>query len=118
MVSSFGLNGLAEAAIHVGLGCVRQTILRQLAARDDGIDQGEPPLVFALGSAAVTIAENFFEISAGIARQLKRRTILVIGAHDDNFKHVVPGNDMLVIKYVAYDKLFHRASVIIHQGGI
>ena len=89
-----------------------------LARLEKFLQSGEPPLVFALGSLAVNIATGFFETSSVIARQLGQRAILVVGAQDDNLKQIEPGDDLLIIHYVAYDKLFPHARVIIHQGGI
>ncbi len=82
------------------------------------LDAGEPPLVFALGSSAVHIAGDFFSVSAAIARKLKRRAVLVCGALDDAVKGIAQGDDLFIVNYVAYDKLFPHASVIVHQGGI
>ncbi|SIT14584.1 glycosyltransferase [Insolitispirillum peregrinum] len=79
---------------------------------------GAPPLVFALGSSAVNIAGDFYAVSASIARQLGQRAVLVYGQHADQIKDICPGDDILAIPYVAYDKLFAGASVIVHQGGI
>lgn len=79
------------------------------------LQSGESPLVFALGSSAVHIAPDFFRTSALIAKKLKRRAVLVTGPLDAGVEET---EDIYVIRYVAYSKLFHRASVIIHQGGI
>lgn len=79
---------------------------------------GAPPMVFALGSSAVNIAGDFYAVSARIARQLGQRAVLVHGQHADQIKDIAEGDDVLAIPYVAYDKLFRGASVIVHQGGI
>lgn len=79
---------------------------------------GAPPMVFALGSSAVNIAGDFYVTSASIARQLGQRAVLVYGQHADQIKDIPPGDDILAIPYVTYDKLFAGASVIVHQGGI
>lgn len=82
------------------------------------IDAGEAPIVFALGSSAVNVAEDFYVVSTAIARTLKRRAVMVCGAHDDQVKDIEPGDDLFIINYVAYDKLFPYACAIVHQGGI
>ncbi len=89
-----------------------------LSALDEFLRAGEPPLVFALGSSAVHIAPDFFRTSARIARKLKRRAVLVTGPLDAGIDASDLGGDLLLLKYVAYDKLFPHASVIVHQGGI
>jgi UDP:flavonoid glycosyltransferase YjiC (YdhE family) len=80
------------------------------------LKNGEPPLVFALGSSAVHIAQEFFQISAQISKRLNRRAVLVVGQRVDGIPD--EHEDLLVVDYVGYDKLFPYASVIIHQAGI
>lgn len=82
------------------------------------LDGGDAPLVFALGSSAVNVADDFYVVSAAIARKLKRRAVLVCGSHNDQVKAIEPGDDLFVIQYVAYEKLFPHACLIVHQGGI
>jgi len=82
------------------------------------IDAGDTPIVFALGSSAVSIAGDFYEVSAAVTRRLKQRAVLVYGQLDDHVKDIEPGNDLFIINYVAYDKLFPQARLIVHQGGI
>ncbi len=82
------------------------------------LDAGDAPLVFALGSAAVNIADDFYEISAAIIRKLKRRAVFVCGEHKDQVKNIKQGNDLFIINYIAYEKLFPHACLIVHQGGI
>ncbi len=91
---------------------------RTLSELDEFLQTGEPPLVFALGSSVVHIAPDFFRTSALVAKKLKRRAVLVTGPLDTGIDASESGDDLLVVKYVAYDKLFPHASVIIHQGGI
>jgi UDP:flavonoid glycosyltransferase YjiC (YdhE family) len=79
---------------------------------------GDAPIVFALGSSAVNIAGDFFAVSANVARQLGQRAVLVYGQHADQIKDIPPGPDILALPYVSYDKLFKRASIVVHQGGI
>ena len=82
------------------------------------IDGGDAPLVFALGSSAVNVADDFYVVSTAIARRLKRRAVLVCGSQNDQVKAIEPGEDLFIIDYVAYEKLFPHACLIVHQGGI
>jgi UDP:flavonoid glycosyltransferase YjiC (YdhE family) len=77
---------------------------------------GEPPLVFALGSSAVHIGQEFFQTSALVAKRLNRRAVLVTGPLAGS--KIEESDDVFMVRFVAYDKLFPHASVIIHQGGI
>jgi UDP:flavonoid glycosyltransferase YjiC (YdhE family) len=76
---------------------------------------GEPPIVFALGSAAVYVAGDFYAESAAAARLLDRRAILLLG------KNPPPPNlppSILAWDYLPYAQIFPRAAAVVHQGGV
>lgn len=76
---------------------------------------GPAPLVFTLGSAAVQLAENFYDHSAQAAQNLGRRAILLLG------KNPPPPNlppSILAWDYLPYAAIFPHAAAIIHQGGV
>jgi UDP:flavonoid glycosyltransferase YjiC (YdhE family) len=74
-------------------------------------------LVFTLGSAAVLDAGDFYQQSAIAAASLGQRAVLLVGSDPRNVPPAVPPN-VCVANYAPYSKLFPRASVIIHQGGV
>ncbi len=79
------------------------------------LDAGEPPIVFTLGSAAVTDPGNFYQESVRATKQLNRRAVLLIG------KNTPPENlseDILAVSYIPYSQIFPYACAIVHQGGI
>ena len=82
------------------------------------LEQGPPPLVFTLGSAAVITAGNFYEESASAAAALGMRAVLLVGADPANLPRQPLSGDILALKYAPFSKLFPRASAIIHQGGV
>lgn len=82
------------------------------------LDAGPPPLVFTLGSAAVMHAGDFYEQSAQAAELLGYRAVLLVGADDRNLPKRRLPETICVARYAPYSKIFSRASVIIHQGGI
>lgn len=82
------------------------------------LDSGPAPLVFTLGSAAVMNAGDFYEQSAQAAELLGRRAVLLIGADDRNLPKRQLPETICVARYAPYSKVFPRASVLIHQGGI
>ncbi|MGC2620240.1 MAG: glycosyltransferase [Acidobacteriaceae bacterium] len=79
---------------------------------------GPPPLVFTLGSAAVMNAGDFYEQSAQAAESLGQRAVLLIGSDDRNQPKRKLPETICVARYAPYSKIFPRASVIVHQGGI
>ena len=82
------------------------------------LDDGPPPVVFTLGSAAVMNAGRFYEFSAAAAERLGCRAVLVTG-HDPRNQPVRPlPPRMIAIPAAPFSQLFPRASAIVHQGGI
>lgn len=82
------------------------------------LDAGPPPIVFTLGSAAVMHAGDFYEQSAEAAESLGERAVLLVGADDRNLPKRQLPDSILVTRYAPYSKIFPRASVVVHQGGI
>jgi rhamnosyltransferase subunit B len=82
------------------------------------LNAGPPPLVFTLGSAAVLDAGDFYGQSALAAERLNQRAVLLVGDDPRNMpEHKLP-EGICKAKYAPYSKLFSRASIIIHQGGV
>jgi rhamnosyltransferase subunit B len=82
------------------------------------LQAGPPPLVFTLGSAAVLDAGDFYEQSALAAEQVGERAVLLVGNDPRNLPaHRVP-DSICIAEYAPYSRLFPRASLIIHQGGV
>ena len=76
---------------------------------------GPPPLVFTLGSAAVTAAGSFYDVSARTLRSMGLRGVLLVGGHDRNRPE--PHDDLLILDSAPHSALFPRAEAIVHQGG-
>lgn len=76
---------------------------------------GEPPIVFTLGSSAVFAADRFYEESAQAAKHLGRRALLLIGSNPPPAG--LPAT-ILAWDYLPYAQIFPRASVIVHSGGV
>jgi UDP:flavonoid glycosyltransferase YjiC (YdhE family) len=79
------------------------------------LQQGEAPIVFTLGSAAVFIARDFYAQSAGAAAQLGRRALLLLGSNPPPVD--LPAS-ILPWDYLPYASIFPRAAIIVHQGGV
>jgi rhamnosyltransferase subunit B len=81
------------------------------------LDEGEPPIIFTLGSSAVWVARDFFHESIAAARQLKRRAVLLIG--DERNLPVEPlPSDIIAVNYAPYQSLLPRACAMVHHGGV
>jgi UDP:flavonoid glycosyltransferase YjiC (YdhE family) len=79
---------------------------------------GPPPVVFTLGSAAVLTAGNFYEYSAQVAIKLGIRAVLLIGTDPRNRLRQKLPDSICVAEYAPYSKLFSRAAMVVHQGGV
>ncbi|MGO8813164.1 MAG: glycosyltransferase [Terriglobia bacterium] len=79
------------------------------------LDAGPPPVVFTLGSSAVHRAGNFYHESLAAVRSLGCRAVMLVGQNSMQ-KPLPPGT--LAFRYAPYSKIFPRAAVIVHQGGI
>jgi UDP:flavonoid glycosyltransferase YjiC (YdhE family) len=80
--------------------------------------EGEPPVVFTLGSAAVLAAGKFYEFSARAAIKLGIRAVLLIGTDPRNRLQTKLPESICVAEYAPYSELFNRAAMVVHQGGV
>ncbi len=85
---------------------------------EEFISQGEPPVVFTLGSAAVLAAGNFYEYSARAAMKLGVRAVLLVGGDERNRPRTALPESICVAEYAPYSALFPRARLVVHQGGV
>jgi rhamnosyltransferase subunit B len=81
------------------------------------LDDGEAPIVFTLGSAAVGAAGDFYEHSVEAVTRLGKRALLLTGSHAANQPRALPST-VLAVPYAPHAAVFPRADVIVHQGGI
>jgi UDP:flavonoid glycosyltransferase YjiC (YdhE family) len=85
---------------------------------DRFISEGEPPVVFTLGSAAVLAAGQFYEHSARAVMELGARAVLLIGSDPRNRPQTKLPDTICVAEYAPYSALFSRAALVVHQGGV
>lgn len=80
------------------------------------LENGEPPIVFTLGSAAVMDAGDFFDESAKAAKMLGRRAVLLYGRD----QRVPSGlsDDVVAFEYAPYSQVFPKAACVVHQAGV
>ncbi len=80
------------------------------------LDDGEPPLVFTLGTAVVADAGPFYNHSVAAAKLMGRRAILLV----KNPRVLLPElpEGVIAFDYAPFSLLFPRAAAIVHHGGI
>lgn len=81
------------------------------------LDEGEPPVLFTLGSALVWIAKDFYRVSIEAALKLGRRALLLIG-DERNLPRTKLPDGVAAFDYAPHSLVMPRASAIVHQGGI
>ncbi|HSQ03317.1 MAG TPA: glycosyltransferase [Burkholderiales bacterium] len=82
------------------------------------LSDGDPPIVFTLGSSAVWDAGNFYLESLAAAQKLGQRALLLVGHDPRNRPASSLPDTAMAVDYVPFAHVFPRASVIVHQGGI
>jgi len=85
---------------------------------DNFVSDGEAPVVFTLGSAAVLAAGKFYEHSARAAIEMGVRAVLLIGSDLRNRPSTILPDSICVAEYAPYSALFSRAAIVVHQGGV
>jgi UDP:flavonoid glycosyltransferase YjiC (YdhE family) len=86
-----------------------------LAQLDTFLAAGEPPIVFALGSAAVWLGADFWPAAIEAATQLGRRAILVTGTGTAPAPQLPPW--IRAFDYLPYSRVFPHACAVVHQAG-
>ncbi|TVS15338.1 MAG: glycosyltransferase [Planctomycetaceae bacterium] len=79
------------------------------------LDGGDPPLVFAPGSANCQ-ARPFFAAAVDACQRLNRRGVLV-SPFADQIPHPLPAT-VRHFQYVPFSRLLPRAAALVHHGGI
>ena len=79
----------------------------------------DAPVLFTLGSAATYAGREFFRVSVEVAERLGRPALLVLGGRQDraHLPRDLPA-EVRVLDYAAYEHVFPRSALIVHQGGI
>ena len=78
--------------------------------------EGEPPVLFTLGTAAVHVAGDFYAVAAEACRKLGRRGLMLVGPG-----RPAPGNlpaGSMAVEYARFSSVMPRCAVNVHHGGI
>jgi UDP:flavonoid glycosyltransferase YjiC (YdhE family) len=83
---------------------------------DRFLDEGDPPIIFTLGSTAVHVAGPFYQAAAGACRLLGRRGMLLTGRPEYAPRSLPPG--VRAFTYAPYGEVLSRGCATVHHGGI
>jgi rhamnosyltransferase subunit B len=82
------------------------------------LEAGPAPLVFTLGSSAVSAAGSFYQESLAAVRRLGHRAVLLVGTDPQNHLPEPLPAGVLAVQYAPHGDLFPRALAVVHHGGI
>jgi rhamnosyltransferase subunit B len=77
---------------------------------------GEAPIIFSLGTAAVHVAGRFYEAAAHACTLLNRRGLLLTAKPEYAPRTLPPG--VASFNYAPYSQVFPQCAAIVHHGGI
>ncbi len=80
------------------------------------LDEGKPPIIFTLGSAAVLDPRDFFDESIKAAGSLGRRAVLLYGIFNEPPAGL--NDDIVGFEYAPFSEIFPRAACVVHQAGV
>jgi UDP:flavonoid glycosyltransferase YjiC (YdhE family) len=78
---------------------------------------GPPPVLFTLGSSAVTHPGTFYQESAAAVTSLGLRSVLLVGKTGPEL-NLQPTETIHIEEYASYSALMPQVSMVVHQGGI
>lgn len=81
------------------------------------LDEGAPPIVFTLGTAAVSVAGRFYAESVRAAQRLGRRAVLLVGSSPENRPPGPLSPEIHVAHAAPFGALLPRAAAVVHSGG-
>jgi rhamnosyltransferase subunit B len=87
-------------------------------ALDAFLRDGEPPVVFTLGSFVARARQGYYRDCLAASRALGRRALLL--AHEDDVADLIgeTRGDAFVAAYAPHSQIFPRACAVVHHGGI
>lgn len=81
------------------------------------LGEGPAPVVFTLGSSAVSAAGSFYVESVAAAGKAGCRAVLLTGPYKQGLPPELPAG-VMAAPYAPHGALFPHAAAIVHQGGI
>jgi len=90
----------------------------QSRALEEFLAAGPPPIVFTLGSFATEAAGHFYETALEVSARLGERAVLVTGETGAVHYAAAASERVRIEAYAPYARVFPRARLIVHHGGI
>ncbi len=82
------------------------------------LNNGEPPIVFTLGTSAVLDPGRFFDEAAEAIHKTNRRGVLLVSKlHAEKYR-TYNATNLCIVDYAPHSQLMPRAHINIHQGGV
>ncbi len=79
------------------------------------LEEGEPPIIFTMGTTAISATGNFYEVAAEACRRLDRRGLLLTGLEENKPKRLPPG--VLAVRFAPHSNVLPRGCATVHHGG-
>jgi UDP:flavonoid glycosyltransferase YjiC (YdhE family) len=79
------------------------------------LDEGEPPIVFTMGTTTIAGGGDFYELAAAACRQLGRRGLLLTGRDESQPRRLPPG--VLAVRFAPHSRVLPRGCATVHHGG-
>ena len=83
---------------------------------DEFLDDGEPPILFCLGTTAVYVAKHFYDDAIEAAKRMKRRALLLAGP--DAAKYDRPADGIRAFRYARLSHVVPKCAATVIHGGI
>jgi UDP:flavonoid glycosyltransferase YjiC (YdhE family) len=80
------------------------------------LENGDPPVVFTLGSIVAHFEPEFYHVAAQAAQELGLRAVLLTG-NNTRIPRNLPAS-ILAVDYAPLAQILPRAAVVVHAGGI
>ncbi len=79
------------------------------------LHNGEPPIIFTMGSSLPAAMKTFYESAAEACRKLGRRGLLLAGDSADALRDLTP--EIMAVRYAPHSSVFPHGRAIVHHGG-
>jgi rhamnosyltransferase subunit B len=79
------------------------------------LNEGDSPILFTLGSAAVAAAGDFYDLCSDVVNDMGKRAILLVG---ENALSSQRSSALFITDYLPFSQIFPKASIIVNQSGI